>query len=165
MDVWIWVALAGAAMVVVAGVWWKRRARRVYVINHVRVEMHPPCVIEDRAIEQVWRAAISMTNVSRRPRDLPVLAARAIARTGRYQYLGDVYLDAAAVETSPGEVALVWVEFVLPCGRAPGVINAQLLYGDRAPRSVRLAAASGGVATTEQRPLRVPQGIPASKPG
>ena len=76
MDGWMWAALVIAAASTIGVLWWKRRARHVYVIDHVKLEMHPPGVVEDRVVEQLWRAAISMTNTSRRPRVLPVLAQR-----------------------------------------------------------------------------------------
>ena len=91
MDVWIWIGLVAVAALAVAVVWWKRRARRVYLIDRVRVEMHPPCVVEDRVIEQVWRAAISMTNTSRKPRALPSFAERATVRAERRVYLANLY--------------------------------------------------------------------------
>ena len=114
MDCLIWVVLSGAVGVALGYVWWKRRARRVYVIDHVRVEMHPACVVEDRAIEVAWRAAISMTNTSRKPRTLPVFAERATVRAGRQVYLATVCLDIDVHEVNPSDVALAWVDFVLP---------------------------------------------------
>ena len=110
----MWAALAIATASTVGLVWWKRRARRVYLIDHVKLEMHPPCVVEDRVVEQLWRAAISMTNTSRRPRLVPVLAERATVRTGRSVFLANVYLDSDVHELNPREVALVWIELVLP---------------------------------------------------
>lgn len=119
MDLWTWFMLVGVAGMAVAGVWWKRRARGVYLINHVRVEVHPARVVEDRMLEVVWRAAISMKNVSRRPRTLPVVAERATVSAGRKVYLASVYLDAAMEEINPGDVALAWVEATLPADRMP----------------------------------------------
>lgn len=110
----MWTALVIATALTVGIAWWKRRARLVYVIDHVKLEMHPACVVEERVVEQVWRAAISMTNTSRRPRLLPVLAERATVRTGRSVFLANVYLDADVRELNPQSVALAWVEFALP---------------------------------------------------
>lgn len=126
MDFWIWVVLSGAVVLALAGVWWKRRARRVYAIDHVRVEMHPACVVEDRVVEVVWRAAISMKNISRRPRMLPMLAERATVRCGRRLYLATVYLEADASEINPGDVALAWVEFVSPAASPPRMLEIPL---------------------------------------
>lgn len=109
------------------------------MIDHVRVEMHPACIVEDRVIEQVWRAAISMTNVSRRPRLLPVLAERATVRAGIRAYLASVYLDADAFEVNPGAVAVAWVECVLPSESVPIAVRADVLFGGRAPRGARFA--------------------------
>lgn len=139
MVVWIWVVLAVVAAVLIAGVWWKRRARRVYVIDHVRVEMHPACVVEDRVIEQVWRAAISMTNTSRRPRALPTFAERAAVRAGRREYLATVYLDADDVEVNPRAVSLAWVESVLPADVVPSLTRAVLLRQRKTPWVLRYA--------------------------
>lgn len=126
MDVWIWVVIT-VAVVSVAAVRWKRRARRTYVIAQVRVEMHPACVVEDRMVEVVWRAAISMTNTSRRPRTLPVFAERATVTVGRRVYLATVYLDADLDEANPGDVALAWVEFVLPTTQSPRIAGVAVI--------------------------------------
>lgn len=117
MEIWI---LVVAIVGVVAGVvWWRLRPRRVFTIDHVRVEMHDAVVVEDRVIEAAWRVAISMKNVSRRPRVLPVFAERATVRAGWREYLATVYLEDDVVDVNPGEVALAWVEFVLPAGLMP----------------------------------------------
>jgi len=144
VEVWVWVVLAGVTALAVAVVWWKRRARRVYVIDHVRVEMHPACVVEDRVIEHVWRAAISMTNTSRRPRALPVLAERATVRVGRRAYLAHVHLDTVDVELNPGGVALAWVEFELPSGALPARIETHQLPVTDRPTPLRWVAALRG---------------------
>lgn len=151
VDVWIWVALALVAAAPIVGVWWKRRARRVYVIDHVRVEMHPACVVEDRVIEQVWRAAILLTNTSRRPRALPTFAERATVRAGRREYLATVYLDADEVEVNPREVSLAWVESVLPADVVPSLTRAVLLRQRRTPRVLRYAPARASGATQRSR--------------
>lgn len=151
MDVWIWVVLAGIAAVLVASVWWRWHARRVYVISRVRVEMHPACVVEDRVIEKVWRAAISMTNTSRRPRALPTFAERATVRAGRREYLATVYLDAGEFEVNPREVSLVWVESVLPADAVPSLTRAVLLRQRRTPRVLRYAPTRASGATQRSR--------------
>lgn len=133
----MWVVLVIATASMVGLLWWKRRARRVYVIDHVKLEMHPPCVVEDRVVEQRWRAAISMTNTSRRPRVLPVLAERATVRAGSRVFLANVYLETHVDEVNPGDVALAWVEFVLQGGIAPGVIVVSRLRCDERARPLR----------------------------
>ena len=167
MDVWIWVVLVGVAAVAVAVVWWKRRARSVYVIDHVRVEMHPACVVDDRVIEQVWRAAISMTNTSRRPRTLPVLAERATVRAGWRAYLASVYLDADVLEVNPGAVAVAWAECVLPRDSVPAGIRLNALHNWREPRGVRFTV-PGSRRTLQSPRLDVPARTaqrPSAKPG
>lgn len=139
----MWTAFVIATASTVGIVWWKRRASRVYVIDHVKLEMHPVSVVEDRVIEQVWRAAISMTNTSRRPRLLPVLGERATVRAGRREYLATVYLDADAIKLNPREVSLASVEFVVPTIAVPGRTCAVLLRERRPPRSLRFEPALG----------------------
>lgn len=131
----MWAVLVIPMVMAVVFVWW-RRARRVYVIDHVKLEMHPACVVEDRVVEQVWRSAISMTNTSRRPRFLPVLAKRATVRTGRSVFLANVYLDSDVHELNPREVALAWVEFVLPENASPRRIDTTSLLGDVRARAL-----------------------------
>ena len=145
MDGWFWILLACVAGVVVAIVWWKGRARRVFTIDHVRVELHDARIVDDRVIESVWHAAISMTNTSRRPRVLPVFAERATVKAGRREYLASVYLDADVSEISPGDVALAWVEFVLPADVVPRRCNIVQLRDPHSNRSYRLAVRSAGV--------------------
>ena len=151
MDVWIWLVLVGGLALLIAAVLWKRRARRVYVIDHVRVEMHPACVVEDRVIEQVWRAAISMTNTSRRPRALPTFAERAAVRAGRREYLATVYLDADEVEVNPREVSLAWVESALPADVVPSLTRAVILRQRGTPRVLRYAPTRASGATQRSR--------------
>lgn len=148
----MWAALVIAAASTIGVLWWKRRARHVYVIDHVKLEMHPPGVVEDRVVEQLWRAAISMTNTSRRPRVLPVLADRATVRAGRCVYLADVYLDANVHELNPRDVTLAWVEFALPSDAPAHRIDTGLLDGGRRPRTLRWAPRS---AVNEQQPAIV----------
>ncbi len=160
MDVWIWVVLTGVAAVLVVGVWLRCRARRVYVINHVRVEMHPPCIVEDRVIEQVWRAAISMTNTSRRPRMLPTLGERVTVNCGGRSYLASAFLDAEPVEINPGEVALVWVDAVLPADSRPRSCALVHLRIQRPPRSLRFlwSGTRRSDLADPDRPMRLPAG-------
>lgn len=143
VDGWMWALLVTATALTVGLAWKKRRARRVYVIDHVKIEIHPPCVVEDRVVEQVWRAAISMTNASRRPRPLPLFAERATVRAGRYVYLAEVYLDGDVPEVNPRDVALAWIEFALPSGLRFGRISTDILEGGRPRRALRWAPQAG----------------------
>lgn len=138
----MWTALVIATALTVGIAWWKRRARRVYVIDHVKLEMHPPCVMEDRVVEQVWRAAISMTNTSRRPRLLPMFCERATVRAGRCVYLANLYLDVDVHELNPRDVTLAWVAFALPGDVPAHRIDTGLLDGGRRPRTLRWAPRS-----------------------
>lgn len=133
----MWAALVIATASTIGIAWWGRRARRVYMIDHMKVEMHPACVVDDRVVEAVWSAAISMTNTSRRPRVLPVMAERATVRAGSRVFLANVYLETHVDEVNPDDVALAWVEFVLPGGIAPGVIVVSRLRGDERARPLR----------------------------
>ncbi|KAF2418101.1 hypothetical protein [Microbacterium sp. B35-30] len=139
MDVWIWAVVAGLLLVALAVVRLKRRARGVYVIDHVQVEMHPACVVEDRVIEQVWRSALSMTNLSRRPRAVPTFAERSTVRAGRREYLASVYFDVDDLEMNPRAVALAWIEYVLPMDAVPGRGRLTLLGDDRRRRVLAFA--------------------------
>jgi len=113
--------------------------RGAYRIDHFRVELHDAHVIEDRVLDVVWRAAVTMTNTTRRPQPLPILAERATVSAGRKTYLAYVYLDTSAAEVNPDDVALAWVESVLPAGIAPH--NWSLLaIGPRRPRAFQLTA-------------------------
>lgn len=141
MDPWIWFVVAAVPAAAGGVAWLRLRARRVYVIDHVRVEMHPGSVVEDRVIEQVWRSAISMKNASRRPRPVPTFAERATVRTGWREYLASVYLDSDDVEINPGAVALAWVEYELPTDAAPGRVRLALLAHEGDPRTLRFASA------------------------
>lgn len=140
MEIWTWVLVAGLVLAAIAAVWLKRRARRVYVIDHVRVEMHPACVVEDRVVEQLWRSALSMTNLSRRPRAVPTFAERSTVGAGRREYLASIYLDADDLEINPRAVALAWIEYVLPMDAVPGRARLALLGDGRRPRVVAFAA-------------------------
>lgn len=136
MEIGLWVLLACIAGVAPAIVWWKRRARRAFTLNHFRVELHDARVVDDRIVDAVWRAPISMTNESRRPRGLPVLAERATVRAGRRVYLATVYLDADVAELNPGDSAIAWVEFILPDDARPRSIELVRLRAEQ--RSVKL---------------------------
>lgn len=114
MDVQFWFVLVGVAGVAIAVTWLMRRPRRAFTIEHIRVELHDAHVVDDRVVDAVWRAAISMTNNSRRPRALPVFAARATVGARHRVYLADVYLEKDATEVNPRDIALAWIEFVLP---------------------------------------------------
>lgn len=157
---WIWLVLVGGLALLTAAVWWKRRARRVYVFDRVRVEMHPPYIVEDRVIEQVWRAAISMTNTSRRPRMPSMLAERGTVNCGGRSFLANAFLDAEPVEINPGDVASVWVEAVLPTDSRPRSYTLVHLRIQRPPRSLRFlwSGTRRSDLADPDRPMRLPVG-------
>ena len=159
MDVRFWILLVGIAGVVVTIVWWKRRARRVFTIDHVCIELHDARIVDDRVIEAVWHAAISMTNNSRRPRALPVFAERATVRAGHRVYLASVYLDADVSEISPGDVALAWVEFALPADVVPRRCDIVQLRAAHSNRSYRLAVRAAGIMADRHPRTRVRVGL------
>lgn len=118
--------------------WRKARPQRARSVGRFRLEIHPAHVIEDRAIEVLWRAAITSTNRSRKPRVLPVLAMRATVAARRRTYLATIYLDGSPAELNPDDVALAWIEFVLPAGVRPMSASITRLSGPRTPQQLRL---------------------------
>jgi len=141
VDIRLWILLSLATGFVAALVWCKQRARRrVVTMEHIRVELHGACIVEDRVIDGIWRAAISMTNNSRRPRVAPVFAERATVTAGRRAYLASVYLDADVSEVNPGDVALARVEFVLPAATCLRRVELLVLPPEGDARRLRLAA-------------------------
>lgn len=163
MDVGVWILLGCGAGVMVAFVWWKHRARRAFTIDRVRVELHDACIVDDRIVEAVWRAAISMMNNSRRPRALPAFRERATVSAGRREYLACVYLEADVSEVNPGDVAVAWVEFVLPADAVPRRCNIVLPRDPHSNRSYRLAVRREPrlVLRADMRSRRVPGTFPA----
>lgn len=140
VDGWFWILLACVTAVPSAVIgWWRLRPRRAFKAQHIRVELHGAHIVEDRLVEVLWRSAVSMTNNSRRPRALPVLAARATVRAGHRVYLARICLDADVSEINPGDVALAWVQFVLPAEVVPRRCNIVQLRGVRSTRKFRLA--------------------------
>ena len=111
--------------------------RGAYRIDHFRIELHDAHVIDDRIIEAVWRAAISMTNRTRQPRRLPILAERATVIAGSRTYIAYVYLETTSAELNPDDTALAWVEFVLPAGASPRSCSIVHLRHQRRPRRLR----------------------------
>jgi hypothetical protein len=124
-------ALIGA--ILVCRGWLVRRG--AYVVDHFRIELHDAHVIEDRVLDVVWRAAVTMTNTTRCPQQLPVLAERATATVGRMTYLAYVYLDTNATELNPDDVALAWVESVLPAGAVPRLWSMITISARSGPRT------------------------------
>jgi hypothetical protein len=95
-------------------------------------------MVDDRLVDGLWRATLSMTNRSRRPRTLPVLASRATVAAARRVYLAAVFMERDVTELSPGEVAIAWVECVLPNGVNPGLVELAELRPGETNRRLRL---------------------------
>ena len=149
VDVGLWIVLTYLAGIGAATLWWKRRARRAFTIDHIHVELHAAHIVDDRVIDAVWRAAISMTNGSRRPRALPVFGERAMVRAGNCRYLPDVYLETDVKEINPHDVALAWVEFVTPAAMRHRHLYLTLLESRRPRGSLRFVW--GGDGQSEHR--------------
>jgi hypothetical protein len=136
-------------MLMAGGLWHARSARRTISVDHVRVEMHDAHVVEDRVIEIVWRAAVSVSNHGRRPRPVPTFAERATVTAGHRVYAAEVYLEAECVEINPGGVAIAWLEVPLPRTAAPTSGTIVQLRGGQRPRRLRFglrAAATDRIA-------------------
>src|SRR3546814_13176305 len=112
-----------------------RQGRSGVTLRGVHLEVHGAIPAEDLVIETMWRGPLSMTNRSRRPRFIPVLASRATVVASRKTYLAQVYVEFGGDELSPDQAALAWAEFVLPGGVAPRSLSLEVL----APNRVRKA--------------------------
>jgi hypothetical protein len=132
----------------------KRRPRRTVTIDHVRVELHDAHIIEDRVADAVWRVAISMTNNTRRPRVLPVFAARATVTAKSRVYLAEVFLENESKEVNPGDVALAWVDFVLPENAAVRHIDLTRLRCEAQSQKYRLRCSSASTTPTRSGAYR-----------
>lgn len=95
-------------------------------VDGVRLEVTAPLVVEDRVLEQVWEVPIILTNTTRRPRTVPVLAQRAEVRTKHARYTAEVTTDVSwegehqtRLELNPAGTAIGSVWVVLPAGEAP----------------------------------------------
>ena len=118
-------------------IWRVRRALVAVTLRGVRLEVHGARPVEDLVIETMWRSPLSMTNRSRGPRRLPVIASRATVLAGGKTYLASVYVECDAQEVSPEQLALAWAEFVLPSGVEPQVLAVAVLDGNTRPHSLR----------------------------
>jgi len=145
MDPWISIVgwgFATTACVLLAAiawlVWRAGHARPSRVQRGIRIELHGVHMVDDRVVDGLWRATLSMTNRSRRPRSLPVLASRATATAARRVYLAEVFMERDVTELSPGEVAVAWVECVLPNGVSPRLVELAELRPGKTSRRLRL---------------------------
>ena len=152
MNEWVqasgWL-LAGAGiiclLVAIAWRWHSRRRRTGARLNGVQLEVHAANPIADLVIETQWRVSLSMTNRSRGPRNVPVLASRATVVAGRKTYLAEVFIECGVDELSPDQVALAWAEFVIPSGVTPRTVTLTKLSGKRGSLRLRLGKPLGGL--------------------
>lgn len=132
-----WLLIAAGTAGPIVWIWLARQCRTRVTLHRVQIEVHAATPAEDLVIETMWRVSVSMTNRSRRPRRLPLLASRATGVAGRKTYLAAVFRECAADELSPDQVVLAWAEFMLPAGVAPRLIAIAVLGGSRGPLSLR----------------------------
>lgn len=145
MDPWIstvgWGFATMVCVLLVAITWvvWRAaHSRPSRVQRGIRIELHGVHMVDDRVVDGLWRATLSMRNRSRRPRSLPVLASRATVAAARRVYLAEVFMERDITELSPGEVAVAWVECVLPSDANPGLVELAELRPGKTNRRLRL---------------------------
>lgn len=97
----------------------RRRRRLPATIKRVRIEALDAVCVEDDIVEQVWRIAILMKNIGRKPAPVPPFAARATVRAASREYVGAVSLEQDVIELNPGAQLVAWVDVELPAGAAP----------------------------------------------
>lgn len=124
--------------------------------------LHEAHIVEDRVIDAVWRAPISMTNRTRRPRVLPVFAERATVRAGHRVHLAVVCLENDAMEVNPDDVALAWVEVVLPASQSARVVDAAVMQ--TRPRTLRFVCLPGASIGHSRTPTRGSHVSPTKSP-
>ena len=136
---WLLVGVSVGGVVVLASRYlWRRNGHRAATLDGIKIEVHGVHPVEDLFVEDLWRATISMTNRSRKPRPLPVLASRATIAAGKKCYLAAVFLERNTPELSPDDVAIAWVEGTLPAGATPRSLVLAELRPRGAPRHVSL---------------------------
>jgi len=103
-------------------------------IEGVRVEVTAARLAEDHVLEHVWTVTVVLTNTTRRPRTVPVLAQRAEVRTKQARYVAELTTevswereDGARLELNPAGTAIGSVWVVLPAGEAPVLLRMQQL--------------------------------------
>ena len=134
-----WPALLIAAIALVLAAWILLRAQNAPSlpadVAGIRLEVTAPLVAEDRVLEQLWEVPVVLTNTTRRPRTVPVLAQRAEVRTKHARYTAEVTTDVSwegehqtRLELNPAGTAIGSVWVVLPAGEAPVRLRLQELH-------------------------------------
>ncbi|WP_204948042.1 hypothetical protein [Microbacterium laevaniformans] len=143
-----WPLLLVAAIILGAAAWLLLRAQQSPSlptnIGGIRIEVIAPVLSEDRVLEQVWEVPVVLTNKTRRPRAVPVLAQRAEVRTKRARYIAELTTevswereeDGARLELNPAGTTIGSVWVVLPAGEPPLRLRLQELQ----PKQRRLLA-------------------------
>lgn len=116
--------------------------------NGIKFEVHGANQIDDLIIESVWRITVSMTNRSRRPRRVALLASRATVSAGRNVFLARVFIERNCYELSPTEVMIADIDCVLPAGLSPRRIALEDLD---ARKAIRLSTARSRRVLTSDR--------------
>lgn len=121
-----YVVLWSIALVALMPIFWfsyrSMNSRRLPAsLQGVRIEVMPPVRMEDRVVDADWEIPLVATNVTRRPRALPLLGASAQIKTERalYNALVETELDWAGLELNPEDTAIGSVRLTLPGGQAP----------------------------------------------
>jgi len=136
---WLLAGVSVGGVVILASRYlWRRIGHRAATLDGIKIEVHGVHPVEDLFVEDLWQATLSMTNRSRKPRPLPVLASRATITAGKKRYLATVFLERDAAELSPDDVAIVWVEATLSAGAIPRSLELVELRSGGAPRPLSL---------------------------
>jgi hypothetical protein len=135
-------ACVGCVVIVAISFTQRARARRAVVRRGIAIKWEGARPVDDLIVECLWRTTISVTNQSRAPRQVPVLASRATVAAGRKVYLGSVFLERELLELNPDEVAVIWVDYLLPAGTLPRRVELSELRVRGDDRRVRLRPAA-----------------------
>lgn len=158
------IAVALAVGLWVRGAVRRHRRRLPATIGHVRIEALDPVCVDGGVFEQVWRIAILMKNIGRKPAPVPPLAARATVRSGSGEYAAAVWLERDVVELNPGAELVAWVEVELPAGTTPERVRLATVTSSKRPLALvsrmRTTAAGGKLtAPTSRRLPRLGVGV------
>lgn len=116
-------------LVVAWVVWRASRPLSSRTSHGMRIDAHSIHAVDDLIVECLWRTTMSVTNVSRRPRPVPVFASRATVTAGRKVYLASVFVERDLWELNPDEVAVVQVDCLLAAGAVPRKVELVELRG------------------------------------
>ncbi len=146
-----WPALLIAAIALVLAAWLLLRAQNSPSlpadVAGIRLEVTAPLVVEDRVLEQLWEVPVVLTNTTRRPRTVPVLAQRAEVRTKQARYTAELTTEVSwgregggRLELNPAGTTIGSVWVVLPAGEVPVRLQLQELEPKQRRFRARLRA-------------------------